>query len=89
MSAQYRAEVHKLCDKYARAFGVDASLVRTEQKCVNGLWDLCIHVPSRPDLPRWGMGNNSEDWQDGPTQDKPYKWMRRPPKVVIVSRRKR
>lgn len=64
MSAQYRAELCKLVAKYARTFGVHG-----EDK---------IHCPSRPDLPRWGMGNNSEEWQDGPRKPAP-----------IVSRRKR
>lgn len=83
MSSKYRAELCRLAAKYARMFRVHESLVVLRN--VHGEDE--VHCPSRPDLPRWGMGNNSEDWKDGPTQDKP-RWATRPPKVTIVSRRK-
>jgi len=62
MSAQYRSETAKLAAKYARTFGVHESLVVWR----NARGEDEIHCPSRPDLPRWGMGANSEEWSDGP-----------------------
>lgn len=74
MSAQYRTEYAKLVAKYARTFSVHESMI----VCRNARGEDEIHVPSRPDLPSWGMGNNGEDWQNGPRKQQP-----------IVSRRKR
>jgi hypothetical protein len=82
MSAQYRAEVHKLCSKYARTFGVAPELVEYRRDP-----DGVVHCPSQPELPKWSMGADDQEWQDGPSQDR-VKWAR-PPKTVIVSRRKR
>jgi hypothetical protein len=62
MSAQYRTECAKLIAKYCRVFGVHESIV----VCRNARGEDEIHCPSRPDLPSWGMGSNSEEWQDGP-----------------------
>lgn len=73
MSAQYRAEVHKLCDKYARTFGVAPELVVYRRDP-----DGVVHCPTRPELPTWSMGNDDRDWEDGPRKQ-----------GAIVSRRKR
>jgi hypothetical protein len=62
LSAQYRTELQRTAEKYARMFGIHVSLV----VCRNMRGEDEIHCPSRPDLPKWGMGSNSEDWQDGP-----------------------
>lgn len=90
MSAQFRTEWSKMVDKYARTFGVDPSLVKAASVLnkLLGFYEDSVWCPSRPDLPVWGMGSNSEDWEDGPTQDLP-RWVTRPPKTVLVSRRKR
>lgn len=85
MSAQYRAEFAKLVDKYCRTFGVLVSQVAHAWR--PGGEDF-IWCPERPELPAWGMGAGEQDWKDGPTQDLP-RWATRPPKTVLVSRRKR
>lgn len=88
MSAQYRTERAKLIAKYCRKFGVTPELVKLGHLTVGKSTEEVVYCPTRSDLPWWGMGSNSEDWQDGPTQDKP-RWATRPPKTVMVSRRKR
>ena len=88
MSAQYRTEQVKLIDKYCRTFGVTVDDIETGEKLLNGSWDWCVWSAKDPTLPAWGMGADDRTWEDGPTQDKP-RWATRPPKTVLVSRRKR
>ena len=59
MSAQYRAEVHKLCSKYARTFGVAPELVEYRRYP-----DGVVHCPSQPELPKWSMGADDEPQPD-------------------------
>lgn len=88
MSAQYRTEQSKLVKKYCRMFKVNESDLKTGQTWNRlGFWEWSVWHPDRPDLPIWGM-DLDVDWKDGPTQDLP-RWATRPPKTVLVSRRKR
>ncbi len=79
-----------MVDRYCRVFGVEPSLTETGSVLnkLLGTWEWSVWCPSKPELPVWGMGADDQDWQDGPTQDKP-RWATRPPKTVLVSRRKR
>jgi hypothetical protein len=74
-----------MVDKYARTFGVGVDLV--SHRNLRGEDE--IHCPSRPDLPAWGMGNNSEDWEDGPNRPRNLRGLSNKPKFKLVSRRKR